>query len=61
MLDGQINARITVSLNFNNDDLDIIRQALKTELYQRCNLGINVSQVKLLLSKINQKLKIKED
>lgn len=44
------------------DELDIIKQALRTEIYQRHKLGCNATKVEQLLEKVKKELgKAKED
>lgn len=58
MLDGQV----TFPFTLNMDELDIVKQALQTEIYQRHRLGVNVTKVDQLLEKVKRELeKAKED
>lgn len=58
ILDGQV----TFPFTLNMDELDIIKQALRTEIYQRHKLGCNATKVEQLLEKIKKELgKAKED
>lgn len=58
ILDGQV----TFPFALNIDELDIIKQALRTEIYQRHRLGVNATKVEQLLEKIKKELeKTKED
>lgn len=58
MLDGQV----TFPFTLNMDELDIVKQALQTEIYQRHRLGVNVTKVEQLLEKVKRELeKSKED
>ena len=58
MLDGQVTFPFTLKM----DELDIVKQALQTEIYQRHRLGVNVTKVEQLLEKVKRELeKAKED
>lgn len=58
ILDGQVIFPFTL----NKDELDIIKQALRTEIYQRHKLSCNTTKVEQLLEKVKKELeKSKED
>lgn len=58
ILDGQV----TFPFTLNMDELDIIKQALRTEIYQRHRLGVNATRVEQLLERVKKELeKAKED
>lgn len=47
----------TFLCTLNMDELDIIKRALQTEIYQRHKLGLNTTKVKQLLEQVKKELK----
>lgn len=59
---GRLDGPVTFFSTLNMDELDIIKQALRTEIYQRHKLGCNITKVEQLLEKVKKELgKAKED
>lgn len=59
---GRLDGPVTFFSTLNKDELDIIKQALRTEIYQRHKLGCNATKVEQLLEKVKKELgKAKED
>lgn len=49
-------------INLSLDEVDIIRMALQTEIYQRNKLGCNATKIEQLLEQVKKELKkIQED
>ncbi len=61
-LNGILDGQVTFPFALNKDELDIIKQALRTEIYQRHRLGVNATRVEQLLERVKKELeKAKED
>lgn len=59
---GILDSQVTFSFTLNMDELDIIKQSLRTEIYQRHGLGVNATKVEQLLERVKKELeKSKED
>lgn len=59
---GRLDGPMTFFSTLNMDELDIIKQALRTEIYQRHRLGVNATKVEQLLERVKKELeKSKED
>lgn len=59
---GRLDGPVTFFSTLNMDELDIIKQALRTEIYQRHKLGCNATKVEQLLEQVKKEIeKAKED
>lgn len=55
-LNGILDGQVTFPFTLNKDELDIIKQALRTEIYQRHKLSCNATKVEQLLEKVKKEL-----
>ena len=55
-LNGILDGQVTFPFALNKDELDIIKQALRTEIYQRHRLGVNATRVEQLLERVKKEL-----